>query len=60
MDFDDPRPSSDVHIAETGTLENPRHINLENPDEFSKGDEIAINYVETGETYNRKATIVDI
>jgi hypothetical protein len=60
VDCDDPRPSSDVHIVEAGTLENPRHINLENFDESLKADKIAINYVETGETYDRKATNVDI
>jgi hypothetical protein len=49
-----------VRIAEAGTSQNPRHINLGNYDESLKGDEIAINYVETGETYDRKATIVDI
>jgi hypothetical protein len=43
VDCDDLRPSSDVHITETGTSKNPRHINDE-----------------TGETYDRKSTIVDI
>jgi hypothetical protein len=33
---------------------------LGNYDESLMGDEIAINYVETGETYDRKATNVDI
>jgi hypothetical protein len=60
VDCDDQRPSSDVHIAEARTTENPRHINLGNFDESLKGDEIAINYVETGETNNRKATNLDI
>jgi hypothetical protein len=49
-----------VHITEVGTSENPRHINLGNSDESLRSDEIAINYVETGETYDRKATNVDI
>jgi hypothetical protein len=57
---DDPQPSSDVHIAEAGTSENPRHVSLGNHDESLKGDEIAINYIETVKTYDRKATIVDI
>jgi hypothetical protein len=60
VDCDDLRSSSDVHIAEAVTSENPRHINLGNFDESLRGHEIAINYVETGETYDRKATIVDI
>jgi hypothetical protein len=55
VDCDDPRPSSDVHIAEAGTTsKNPKHINLGNPNEFLKGDEIAINYVEIGETVIEK------
>jgi hypothetical protein len=49
-----------VHITEAGTSKNPRHINLGNSDEYLRSDEIAINYVETGETYDRKATNVDI
>jgi hypothetical protein len=57
VDGDDPRPSSDVHIIEAGTSENPRHINLGNSDESLRSDEIAINYVETGETYDRKANV---
>ena len=60
VDCDDPRPSSDVQIVEAGTSVNPRHINLGNYDGSIRGDEIAINYVETGETYDRKATNVDI
>jgi hypothetical protein len=60
VDCDDLRPSSDVHITETGTSKNPIHINLGNPDKFLRGDKIAINYDETGETYDRKSTIVDI
>jgi hypothetical protein len=60
VDCDDPQPSSDVHIVEAGTSENPRHINLENFDESLKADKIAINYVETGEMYDRKATNADI
>jgi hypothetical protein len=48
-----------VHITKAGTSKNPRHIILRNPDDF-KGDEIAINYVETSKTYDRNTTIVDI
>jgi hypothetical protein len=60
VDGDDPQRSSDVHITEAGTSENSRHINLGNSDESLRSDEIAINYVETGETYDRKATNIDI
>jgi hypothetical protein len=49
-----------VHITKVGTSENPRHINLGNSDESLRSYEIAINYVETGETYDRKATNVGI
>jgi hypothetical protein len=60
VDGDDPQPSSDVHIIEDRASKNPRHINLGNFDESLRSDEIAINYVENGETYDRKATNVDI
>jgi hypothetical protein len=60
VNCDDLRPSSDVHITEARTSENPRHINLGNYDESLRGDEIAITYVETDETYDRKATNIDL
>jgi hypothetical protein len=59
VDCNDPQPSSVVHIAETGTSEGPRHISLGNHDQSIRVVEIAINYVETGETFDRNATIVD-
>jgi hypothetical protein len=49
-----------VHNTEARTSKNPRHINLVNPDESLKGDKIVINYVETSEYYDIKATIFDI
>ena len=55
------RPSANVHTNKsTRTLEQPVSNNLGNhnkPDDSV--EEIAINYVETGELYNRKTTIVD-
>jgi hypothetical protein len=59
VDCNDTQPSSVVHIAETGTSEDPRHISSGNPDESMRVDEIAINYVKTGETFDRNSTIVD-
>jgi hypothetical protein len=56
------RPSANVRTNKsTRTSEQPVSNNLGNhkePDDLV--EEIAINYVETGELYNRKTTIVDI
>jgi hypothetical protein len=50
-----------MHInTENGTSEDPRSIVLGSHDEFLRVDEIAINFTETGESYNRKSIIVDI
>jgi hypothetical protein len=43
-----------------GTSRNPRSIILGNHDDLLRVDEIAINYIVTGESYDRKATIFDI
>jgi hypothetical protein len=59
VDCNDPQPSSAVHVAETRTSEDPRHISSENHNESIRVDEIAINYVETGEAFDRNATVVD-
>ena len=53
-------PSSVVHNAETRNSEDHRHIVLGDHDESIRVDEIAINYSETGESFDRRATIVDI
>jgi len=45
--------------TEAGTSEDPRSIVLGNHDESLRVDKIAINFVETGESYDRKSTIVD-
>ena len=44
--------------TEAGTSEDPRSIVLGNHEELSV-DEIAINFIETGESYDRKSIIVD-
>jgi hypothetical protein len=59
VDCNDPQPSSVVDISETGTSEVPRHVISGNHDESIRVDEIAINYVETKETFDRNATVVD-
>ena len=45
--------------TEAGTSEDPRSIVLGNHDESLRVDEIAINFVEIGESYDHKSTIVD-
>ena len=50
-----------MHInTEAGTLEDPRSIISGSYDESLRVDKIAINFVETEESYNRKSIIVDI
>ena len=46
--------------TEAGTLEDPRFIVSESHDESLRVDEIAINFIETRESYDRKSIIVDI
>ena len=60
MDRCDPQSSSIMRInTEAGTSEDPRSIVLGNNDESLRVDKITINFVETGESYDRKSTIVD-
>lgn len=59
-DRDNLQPSPVVHNAETRNSEDHRHIVLGNHNESIRVDEIAINYSETGESFDRRATIVDI
>jgi hypothetical protein len=54
-----PQPSSVVHSM-TGTSENPDSIVLGNLDQSTRVNEISTNYIDSGESYNRKSTIVDI
>ena len=46
--------------TEVGTSKDPRFIVLESHDESLRVDEIAINFIETGESYDRKSILVDI
>ncbi|KAJ1254815.1 hypothetical protein BS78_K323300 [Paspalum vaginatum] len=55
----DPQPSSAMRIAELGTSENSRIIDLGNNDNPLRVNELATNYIETGKSFDRKATIVD-
>ena len=58
-DRDSLQPSSVVHNAETRNSEDHRHIVSGDHNESIRVDEIAINYSETGESFDRRATIVD-
>ena len=61
MDRSDPQYSLVMHInTEAKTLEDPRSIILGIHDESLRVDEIAINFIETGESYNHKSIIVYI
>ena len=55
-----PPPSSSVVHSMTGTSENPDSIVLGNHDQSTRVNEISTNYIDSGESYNRKSTIVDI
>jgi hypothetical protein len=61
VDLLDPLPTSTVHsISDDGTLEHPDTIVLGNTEPSIGVNEISINYVDSGESYDRKTTIVDI
>ena len=61
VDRSDPQSSSVMHInTKAGTLENPRSIVSGSYDESLRVDKIAINFIETDESYNHKSIIVDI
>jgi len=61
VDRDDPPPASTVHtFSDAGTSERPDRIVLGNSEPSRGVQEISINYLDSGETYDRKATIVDI
>ena len=57
----DPQSSSIMLInTEAGISEDPRSIISGSHDESLRLDEITINFIETGEFYDRKSIIVDI
>ena len=54
-------PTSTVHsISDVGTSERPDDIVLGNNEPSQGVQEISINYIDSGESYDRKTTIVDI
>ena len=54
-------PTSTVHsITDVGTSEHPDAIILGNNDTSQRVREISINYIESGESYDRKSTIAEI
>ena len=56
-----PHPASTVHtFSDAGTSEHPDGVVLGNDEPSKRVQEISINYLNTGETYDRKATVVDI
>jgi hypothetical protein len=61
MDRSDPQSSSVVHInTEAETSEDPKFIVSGSHDESLRVDKIAINFIEIGESYDRKFIIVNI
>ena len=61
VDRSDPQSSSVMRInTEARTSKDPRFIVLGSHDESLWVDEIAINFIETGESYDRKSIIVNI
>ena len=60
VDIYNPHPSSDMRInTEVGTSEDSRSIVSGSHDESLRVNEIAINFIVTGESYDRKSIIVD-
>ena len=60
VDIYNPHSSSDMRInTEAGTSEDPRSIISGSHDESLRVNEIAINFIETRESYDRKSIIVD-
>ena len=54
-------PTSTVHsISDVGTSKHPDAVVLGNNDTSQRVHEISINYIESGESYDRKSTVVDI
>nr|AAX96389.1 retrotransposon protein, putative, Ty1-copia sub-class [Oryza sativa Japonica Group]ABA91905.1 retrotransposon protein, putative, Ty1-copia subclass [Oryza sativa Japonica Group] len=61
VDLSIPLPTSTVHsISDDGTLECPDAVILGNTEPSTGVYEISINYVESGESFNRKTTIFNI
>jgi hypothetical protein len=61
MDRSDQQSSSVMRInTEARTSKDPRSVISRSHDESLRVDKIAINFIETGESYNRKSIIVNI
>jgi hypothetical protein len=61
VDLPNPPPTSAVHsISDDGTLERPNAVVLGNTDPPTRVHEMSINYVDSGESFDRKTTIIDI
>ena len=53
-------PSSTVHTnTDAGTSEHPESIAMGNHDESKRVDEISINYIDSGESFDRNTRIVN-
>jgi hypothetical protein len=55
----DTQPSSNARIVEEVTSENLRTMDTRNPDMPLRVDELATDYIETDETFECKATVID-
>jgi hypothetical protein len=53
------QPSLNVCIVKEVISENPRTMGTRNPDVSLKVDELATHYIETGKTFDHKATVID-
>ena len=61
MDRSDPQSTSIMRInTKAETSKDPRSIVSGSHDESLRVDEISINFIKMGESYNRKSIIVDI
>ena len=61
MDIPNPHPTSTMHSnPDDGTSEYPDNVVLGNTEQSEEVQEISTNYVDSGESYNRKTTIADI
>ena len=61
VDREIPHPASTVHtFSDAWTSERPDGVILGNNEPSRGVQEISINYLDTGETYDRKTIVVDI
>jgi hypothetical protein len=61
VDIQNPQPTSTVHPnPDDGTSEHPDNVVLQNTEQSDEVQEISTKYVYSGESYNRKTTIVDV